>query len=95
MLKNALTFHDQRITPPPCHVILGRRQRQTAQTHRYPFRPWYVGALTPEAKDVVVILDVSDVAYLRAAQSAARSVLNTLSPLDRVSIYIFVTSNGK
>ena len=57
-------------------------------------RPWYVEAMTPEAKDVVIILDISGsmrstipehgTTYLQLAQTAAISVLGSLNPIDRV-----------
>ena len=57
-------------------------------------RPWYVEALTPEAKDIVILLDVSQSMSSTAtfggetkSQLAKESViaaLSTLSPRDRV-----------
>ena len=62
----------------------------------YHYRPWYVEAVTPEVKDVVIILDTSrsmDVfisrtstaTYLYWAKLAAINVLDSLNPVDRVS----------
>ena len=60
----------------------------------YHYRPWYVEAVTPEVKDVVIILDVSKSmdnyvsgkgrTYLQLAKDAVITVLSTLSPRDRV-----------
>ena len=50
----------------------------------FELRPWYVETLTPEAKDVVIILNARTIEHLELAQKAAKTVLSTLSPLDRV-----------
>ena len=58
-------------------------------------RPWYVETTTPEPKDMVIVIDRSSVmesqsssdtkTLMDVAIDAARTVLNTLTPNDRVS----------
>jgi len=55
------------------------------------FRPFYVETATPEPKDVVTIIDHSGSmkgARMRAAKEAAKTVLSTMNPRDRVGIYV-------
>ncbi len=52
------------------------------------FRPWYVETATPEPKDVVLVIDTSGsmgTTLLNLAKEAAKTVLNTMNPRDRVS----------
>ena len=52
------------------------------------FRPWYVETATPEPKDVVLVIDTSGsmiTALMNVAKEAAKTVLNTMNPRDRVS----------
>ena len=52
------------------------------------FRPWYVETATPEPKDVVLVIDTSGSmlsALMNVAKEAAKTVLNTMNPRDRVS----------
>ncbi|CAH1777706.1 unnamed protein product, partial [Owenia fusiformis] len=64
------------------------------------FRPWYVESATPEPKDVVIVIDKSEsmatvvphgrsMSRLDVAKDAAKSVLDTLNPLDRVAVVGF------
>ena len=51
------------------------------------YRPFYVETATPEAKDVVIVIDISgsmtgDKLYI--AKEAAKTVLDTLNPKDQV-----------
>ena len=58
------------------------------------FRPFYVETATPEAKDVVLVIDTSWSMVgdkLDVAKQAAKTVLDTLNPKDQVC-YITVTS---
>ena len=51
------------------------------------FRPFYVETATPEAKDVVLVIDVSASMTgekLYAAKEAAKTVLDTMNPKDQV-----------
>lgn len=51
------------------------------------FRPWYVETATPEPKDVVLVIDTSGsmtTALMNVAREAAKTVLNTMNPRDRV-----------
>ena len=58
------------------------------------FRPFYVHTATPSPKDVVIIIDKSGSmghthegqTLMQIAKNAGISVLETLSPNDRVSI---------
>lgn len=52
------------------------------------FRPWYVETATPEPKDVVLVIDRSGsmvTALMDVAKEAAKTVLSTMNPRDRVS----------
>lgn len=60
------------------------------------FRPWYVETASPTPKDIVIVIDKSGSMefeynmhagrYLMAiAKEAAKTVLDTLNPKDRVS----------
>ena len=52
------------------------------------FRPWYVETATPEPKDVVLVIDTSGsmgTNLLNVAKEAAKTVLTTMNPRDRVS----------
>lgn len=61
------------------------------------YRPFYVNAVTPVQKDVVIVLDVSRSmaanhrgrSLLRIAKEAAKSVIQALTPKDRVAIVAF------
>ena len=51
------------------------------------FRPFYVETATPEPKDVVIVIDHSgsmNPSRMTAAKEAAKTVLNTMNPRDRV-----------
>ena len=52
------------------------------------FRPWYVETATPIPKDIVVVLDRSGTMSLgqsmTMAKDAAKTVVGTLNPKDRV-----------
>lgn len=51
------------------------------------FRPWYVETATPEPKDVVLVIDTSGsmgTALMNVAREAAKTVLSTMNPRDRV-----------
>ena len=53
------------------------------------FRPFYVETATPEPKDVVLVFDTSGSmsgSRLTVAKEAAKTVLSTMNPRDRVSI---------
>ena len=53
------------------------------------FRPFYVETATPEPKDVVLVIDTSGSMHgnrILVAKEAAKTVLNTMNPRDRVSI---------
>ena len=53
--------------------------------HRY--RPWYVESATPEAKDVVLVIDSSASMTgnkFTIAKKAAKTVLDSLNPKDQV-----------
>ena len=51
-------------------------------------RPWYVEAATPIPKDIVVVLDSSGTMShgqsMKMAKDAAKTVVTTLNPKDRV-----------
>ena len=52
------------------------------------YRPFYVETATPEAKDVVLVMDTSwsmTGDKLRVAKEAAITVLDTMNPKDQVS----------
>ena len=52
------------------------------------FRPFYVETATPEPKDVVLVIDTSGSMYgnrITVAKAAAKTVLSTMNPRDRVS----------
>jgi len=51
------------------------------------YRPFYVETATPEAKDVVLVIDTSSSMTgdnLRIAKAAAQTVLDTMNPKDQV-----------
>ena len=51
------------------------------------FRPWYVGTMSPERKDVIIALDRSlsmEGSQLEHAKEAVMVIIESLSPLDRV-----------
>ena len=53
------------------------------------FRPFYVDTATPEAKDVVLVIDTSWSMVgdkLDVAKQAAKTVLDTLNPKDQVCL---------
>ena len=53
------------------------------------FRPFYVETATPEPKDVVLVIDISGSMrgdQIIVAKEAAKTVLSTMNPRDRVSI---------
>ena len=57
------------------------------------YRPFYVETATPEAKDVVLVIDISASMTgekLYNAQEAAKTVLDTLNPKDQVSAIWFI-----
>ena len=52
------------------------------------FRPFYVETATPEPKDVVLVIDTSGSMggnKILLAKEAAKTVLSTMNPRDRVS----------
>ena len=52
------------------------------------FRPFYVQTATPETKDDVPVIDTSGSMYgcrIAVAKTAAKTVLSTMNPRDRVS----------
>jgi len=54
------------------------------------FRPFYVETATPEPKDVVLVIDHSGSmsgSRMIVAKEAAKTVLRTMNPRDRVSIF--------
>ncbi|XP_065835892.1 VWFA and cache domain-containing protein 1-like isoform X2 [Oscarella lobularis] len=68
------------------------------------FRPWYVSASVPEPKDVVLVIDKSGSmtstvtagresfsSRMELAKEAAKTVLDSLSPDDRVGVVAFST----
>ena len=77
--KSCISLQEKKTLRFSCHHVI---------------RPWYVEALTPEAKDVVILLDVSESMRtdtsgnsnnLAMAKTAVIAVLSTLSPRDRVN----------
>ncbi len=61
------------------------------------YRPFYVETATPEAKDVVLVIDISSSMIgdkLSNAKEAAKTVLDTLNPKDKVSA-IWVNSGSR
>ena len=60
-------------------------------------RPWYVQANSPQSKYVVVVIDTSGsmgttengVSLLDKAKTAARYVIATLNPHDKVTVSIY------
>ncbi|XP_065835518.1 VWFA and cache domain-containing protein 1-like [Oscarella lobularis] len=68
------------------------------------FRPWYVSAAVPEPKDVVLVIDKSgsmtspgrgsSSSRMDLAKEAAKTVLDSLSPDDRVGVVAFSTVAG-
>ena len=62
----------------------------TAECRSYDprFRPFYVETATPEPKDVVLVIDTSGSMHgdrIVVAKAAAKTVLSTMNPRDRVS----------
>ncbi len=60
------------------------------------FRPWYVETATPEPKDVILVIDTSGsmgTTFMKIAKEAAKTVLNTMNPRDRVSTKRVYTKN--
>ena len=52
------------------------------------FRPFYVETATHESKDVVLVIDTSGSMHgnrITVAKAAAKTVLSTMNPRDRVS----------
>ena len=57
------------------------------------FRPFYVETATPEPKDVVLVIDRSGSMageQLTLAKEAAKTVLRTMNPRDRVGNNLFM-----
>ena len=50
------------------------------------FRPFYVETATPEAKDVLLLIDTSDSmeGNMKIAKEAAKTLLDTMNPKDQV-----------
>ena len=60
------------------------------------FRPFYVETATPEAKDVVLVIDTSASMTgekLHVAKEAAKTVLDTMNPKDQVGELNLEVSN--
>ncbi|XP_032221259.2 VWFA and cache domain-containing protein 1 [Nematostella vectensis] len=56
------------------------------------YRPWYVEAASPQPKDVILVVDYSGSmggSRLPIAKEAAKTVLDTLNPRDRVAFLAF------
>ncbi|KAI0212439.1 hypothetical protein LSAT2_002639 [Lamellibrachia satsuma] len=57
------------------------------------YRPWYVEAATPIPKDIVVVLDSSGTMShgqsMKMAKDAAKTVVTTLNPKDRIGVVVF------
>ncbi|XP_068693104.1 VWFA and cache domain-containing protein 1-like [Montipora foliosa] len=57
------------------------------------FRPFYVETATPEPKDVVLVIDtsgsMSDGDRIDVAKAAAKTVLSTMNPRDRIALVKF------
>ncbi|KAL9960908.1 hypothetical protein ACROYT_G034416 [Oculina patagonica] len=56
------------------------------------FRPFYVETATPEPKDVVLVIDTSGSMLgdrIRVAKEAAKTVLSTMNPMDRIGLVNF------
>ncbi|XP_068714502.1 VWFA and cache domain-containing protein 1-like [Montipora foliosa] len=56
------------------------------------FRPFYVETATPEAKDVVLVIDTSRSMVgntMKIAKEAAKTVLDTMNPKDQVGVVSF------
>jgi len=56
------------------------------------YRPYYVETATPEAKDVVLVIDISasmSGEKLYIAKEAAKTVLDTMNPRDQVGVVSF------
>ena len=54
-------------------------------------RPFYLETATPEAKDIVLMIDTSHSMIgnkMKTAQEAARTVLNITNPRDQVSLHL-------
>ena len=60
------------------------------ESYDHRFRPFYVETATPEPKDVVLVIDHSGSmsgSRMIVAKEAAKTVLRTMNPRDRVSIF--------
>ena len=52
------------------------------------FRSWYVETAAPQPKDIVIVFDRSEsmgTKRMRTAQEAAKTLIGTFNPSDRVS----------
>jgi len=61
------------------------------------FRPFSVETATPEPKDVVLVIDHSgsmNPSRMTATKEAAKTVLNTMNPRDRVSFLSFLRNQS-
>ena len=56
------------------------------------YRPWYVEASTPVPKDIIIIIDrsgsMNDDNHMSTAKEAAKTVIGTLNPNDRVGMTV-------
>lgn len=62
------------------------------RSYDHRFRPFYVETATPEPKDVVLVIDHSGSMRgesLRVAKEAAKTVLRTMNPRDRIGVVKF------
>ena len=62
------------------------------------YRPFYVETATPEAKDVVLVIDTSASMSgdnLITTKEAAKTVLDTLNPKDQVGVIRFYNTLKK
>ncbi|KAK3750190.1 hypothetical protein QZH41_015424, partial [Actinostola sp. cb2023] len=65
------------------------------------YRPWYVATATPEPKHVVIVIDVSGSmgsyyegeTRMQLARQAAKTVLDTLNPRDKVGVVAFSSTS--
>jgi len=74
--------------------IFPAKQRGSCDDYDPRFRPWYVSAATPEAKDIVIVIDSSgsmEGTRMSKAKEAAKVVLSTLNPRDYVALVEFDT----
>ena len=72
---------------PGSYLYLKLLKTKNKPNNLHCFRPWYVSTATPEPKDVVLVIDTSgSMKYgrMEVAIKAAQTVVNTLSPDDRV-----------